>query len=49
MRLTRQRPGTRRGPAENVPSTFMTRLVVMETAADGTTTECHAHVADHPA
>lgn len=38
MRLTRQRPGTRRGPAENVLGTFMTRLAAVAAAADGTTT-----------
>lgn len=31
------------------PRTFMTHLAVVEAAGDGTTTEWHAHVADHPA
>ncbi|CAM5439997.1 MULTISPECIES: cupin domain-containing protein [Streptomyces] len=31
------------------PRTFMTHLAVVEAAADGTTTEWHAHVTDHPA
>ncbi|MFH9086619.1 hypothetical protein [Streptomyces sp. NPDC017673] len=31
------------------PRTFMTHLAVVEAAGDGTTTEWHAHVTDHPA
>ncbi|MEV5149160.1 hypothetical protein AB0L14_33400 [Streptomyces sp. NPDC052727] len=32
-----------------VPAAFMTRLAVVEAAADGTTTERHAHLTGHPA
>ncbi|MFF3912051.1 hypothetical protein ACFYZB_01000 [Streptomyces sp. NPDC001852] len=31
------------------PRTFMTRLATVEAAEDGTTTEWHPHVDDHPA
>ncbi|MER6068521.1 cupin domain-containing protein [Streptomyces sp. NPDC001817] len=31
------------------PRTFMTRLATVEAAEDGTTTEWHTHMDDHPA